>query len=457
MTEDSGVEWRYLHPAGVTEVSVSGRPGWRTVQDGRVAGDDGLLALWRSSHEKTLHELLADAADPDHLRAALACLSEAGLLVRSGFRGPAIGRQPAPPSSLVVSVVLVTYDSEGWIAECLASLRQQTHTAMEVIVVDNGSPRDPVSTVKAANPNARYVRQPAGRSFASALNAGAALATGRALLFLNPDVALEADAVAQMVARLEASPRAAAVAAKLRFYWAPAFLNGIGNRVESFSWGTDNGIGHLDLGQFDDRTVVPSACFAAALISLAAWNAVGRVDEGFPMYYEDVEWCYRARRLGFDIVSAPEAIVYHAFGSRLATGDEPGLSPRKLAHVAYGRLRFISTVFDGATRRRFRRSYVREDISNYRASVKAGDSATAAAYRRAWWRAAIRLPQWHLKALGLARRAKVDAARLALADTNWPAGLTWQGVPELTEAIVRTTYLPIFRSGRARVVPEWNT
>lgn len=444
--------WRYAHAPGVTEVSVSGRPAWRTPQDGRVAGDAALLALWRSAQGRTLSAVLADAPEPEFARAALACLAEAGLLTRDGLT-PARTVRPAPAcSSQLVSVVLVTYDSEDWIAECLASLRQQTHAALEIIVVDNGSPRDPAEVVKAAHPGARYIRQAAGCSFASALNAGAALATGSALLFLNPDVALDPDAVARMVARLEHSPRAAAVAAKLRFYSAPAFLNGLGNRVEASSWGTDNGVGHLDLGQFDDRATVPSACFAAALIPRTAWDAVGPVDEGFPMYYEDVAWCYRARRLGFDITAAPDAVVYHAFGSRLATGDEPGLPPRKLAHVVYGRLRFVSTVFDGATRRRFRRSYLSEDISNYRA----GDRPTAAAYRRAWWRAFVRLPAWRVRARELSRRASVPADVLASADTTWPPGLVWQGIPDLTGAIVRGTYLPLFRSGHARSVPEWS-
>ncbi len=447
-------EWRYVHPVGVAEVALAGRPGWRTPQDGRMAGDDTLLALWRAAHGQTLRHLAA-TSNPQVTRVALACLAEAGLLIRDGAPASAPPRPAPPASSRVVSVVLVTYNSEDWIAECLASLRRQTHSAFELIVVDNGSPRDPAAAVAAAHPGARYLRQSSGRSFASALNAGAALATGDALLFLNPDVALEPDAVAQLVARMEASPRAAAVAAKLRFYWAPAFLNGVGNRVEARSWGRDNAIGHLDLGQFDQTTSVPSACFAAALIPREAWAVVGPVDEGFPMYYEDVAWSYRARRLGYDIALAPHAVVYHAFGSRLATGDEPGLSPRKLALVVYGRLRFACTVLDGSTRRDFCRAYVREDLANYRIASRSGDAATTAAYRRAWWRAVRHTPAWLARAQSLSRRATVSSSAMVQADARWPDGLVWQGVPELTEAAVRDVYLPLFQAGRARAVSEW--
>jgi len=438
---------RYVQTPGVSVVALTDRPGWRTPQDGRIAGDAALVALWQAPDA-------ADAGDVT-IRAALTCLAEAGLLTREGAADEAPARPAVAQTGPLVSVVLVTYDSEAWINECLASLRRQTYGPVEVIVVDNGSPSDPKAAVQRAHPDALYLRQPPGRSFASALNAGAAVAQGDALFFVNPDVALEPDAVAHLVAGLTAAPRVGAVAAKLRFHWAPAFLNGLGNRVEDHSWGSDNAIGHLDLGQFDDRPTVPSACFAAALISREAWRDVGPVDEGFPMYYEDVAWCYRARRLGWTIAAAPHAIVYHAFGSRLATGDEAGLSPRKLANVVYGRLRFTSTVLEGATRRRFRRAYLREDLGNYRHYRRAGETASASAYRRAWVRALRDTPAWWRASRQLTARSSASAETLMRDDAAWPRGLVWNGVPELTMPIVRSVYLPLLQAGVSRSMPEW--
>lgn len=446
--------WQYLHTPGVTAVEVGGRPGWQTPEGGRIVTDDTLMAVWRDAHGRTAADLLAQAEDEEATRAALACLAEGGLLRRDGAPvSPAV--TPPPRVGGRVSIILVTYQSDDWIAECLASLRQQTHTDLELVVVDNGSPDDPVALVRAAHPDARYLRLPPGGSFAGALNAGAAVASGDYLFFLNPDVALEPDAIARLVAAAAANPGWGAVAAKLRFFWATAFLNGLGNRVEPFSWGTDNAIGHLDLAQFDRITSVPSACFAAALITRAAWNAVGPVDEGFPMYYEDVEWCYRARRLGFVIGLAPDAIVYHAFGSRLATGDEPGLTPRKLAHVVYGRLRLVLRTFDGPARSRYLSGYLREDAGNYRQLRARGDAASAAAYRRAWRKALYGV--WGMWRFGraLTRRARQPVSAMLEADAGWPAGLVWNGVPDLSWTNVQQVYLPLLRDGRTRHVPEW--
>src|SRR4029078_3156386 len=134
-------------------------------------------------------------------------------------------------------------------------------------------------------PSVWNIRLPPSRTFAQAVNTGVAAATGAYVAILNPDIELDPHAIGEWVRVAEANPGASAVAAKLMFWWAPAFLNGIGNRVEDASWGTDNFIGHLDLGQFDSVKEVPSVCFAATLVRRQEWDAIGPADEVFPLYY----------------------------------------------------------------------------------------------------------------------------------------------------------------------------
>jgi len=76
------------------------------------------------------------------------------------------------------------------------------------------------------------------RSLAYAINQVAA-AVGAHFLILNPD---RLNAVSHMVAVAQSNPLTAAVAAKLKFWWAVS-LNGLGNRVETSDWGTDNALG----------------------------------------------------------------------------------------------------------------------------------------------------------------------------------------------------------------------
>ncbi|MDE3089858.1 MAG: glycosyltransferase, partial [Chloroflexota bacterium] len=293
------------------------------------------------------------------------------------------------------------------------------------------------------------------RSLSAALNLGVGQSTGDYFLLLNQDVRLEPDAVAEMVAAAENAPSCAAIAPKLKFWWALAFLNGLGNHVGAFSWGTDNGLGHLDLGQFDSWHQVPSACFAATLIPRRAWNRVGVIDEGFPLYYEDIEWSYRARLLGMSVCAAPHAIVYHAFGGKVPTGEALELSAPKLRNVVYGRLRFATKILGKVTLWRFLLSYIVEDGLSLGMALAQGNRITVKAYLQGWrdfWKTLPSIRQ-ERKALQ-AHRVSPDT-HLFESQREIPPPLIWHSLPELTWDLILNHYLPLFRAGRTREMPEF--
>lgn len=443
--------------AAVAPVFQRSRSLLTTPEGGKIALDDRLLALLQSADGRDLQEIVAEFRGqeplPDAVRAAVACLAEAGLLDRESNNV-----QPEPPvvpSTALVSAIIVTYNSCDWLPECFESLLSQTHPALEAIVVDNGSSDGSADWVAGHYPQVKLLRLEKSVSLAAAINCGVAAGRGEYLLLLNPDIRLERDAVAQMLATALEDGSCAAVAAKLKFWWAPAFLNGIGNRVGPSSWGTDNLIGHLDVGQFDSWQEVPSACFAATLIPREAWDAVGNLDEGFPLYYEDSEWSYRARLLGYTVRPAPKAVVYHAFGGRVPSGEEEPLSPRKLRHAAYGRLRFALKILGLPYLLRFLRNYLVEDWRNFWAAVFRCQWPVVRAYMGAWRHALSSLPAVLAQRRRLqARRARRDTELFAL-QQEIPDQQLWRGLPELTWDTVFRRYLPLFRSGKTRPVPEF--
>ncbi len=454
------VPWMYRHPPGVASEMLAGRPVLSTPEGGKVVVDTSLLRVWQAADGRTLGEMLegvvVPGAVPSQIAAALACLAEGGLLWREGFPSPS---EVASRSGLVrgplVSVVIVAYDSRKWLEECLPSLEAQTYHPLEIIVVDNGSQDDALPWLAEAYPRVRVLEMSPAGSLAAAMNAGAGIARGDYLLMLNPDVRLEPDAVARMVQRAQSAENVAAIAPMLRFWWARAFLNGLGNRVGAFSWGTDNALGHLDLGQFVSWDELPSACFAAALIPRNVWDAVGPVDDGFPMYYEDSEWCYRARLLGYRVLAAPEAVVYHAFGGRVPSGDASDLSPFKLGNVAYGRYRFAFKIV-GDRLYRFLRNYWLEDWANFTRLLIQWDFPSAKAYWQAWRRV------WRERSLlrrarsTLQSRRVVDDAALFDLQQDMPVPFVWRGLPELTWEHIVEHYLPLIRTQRTRPMPEFD-
>lgn len=447
----------YRHPTGVEAMQVGDQTYLTTTGQGLVAVDDPMLALWQRADGRGLAEILAAtlAADVDIALAALICLAEGGLLRREGAGADALPSSAAREvvDARVVAVV-VGYNSQMWLPGCFDSLEQQVGAAVEIVFVDNASHDDSVEWVMAHYPTVRVIALAAPVSLAAAINHGCAVVPDADYyLILNPDVELDGQAVTEMVWVAEATPQRGIVAPKLMFLWAPAFLNGIGNYVQDHSWGSDLGIGVLDLGQFDNWQTVPSACFAAMLVHRGVWQAVGPADDGFPLYYEDSEWSYRARRMGYEIRLAPRAVVRHAFGGRVPTGQADTLSPRKLAYVTYGRLRF-ALILAGENTVRWLWNYGREDMLGGLRALMHGQWNEAAARWRAWgW--IVR--DWRM--IVSARRAVDMRAAAGVEDVfrlpaDLPMARVMNGVPDLSWGVIERDYLPVLRARRTRSVPE---
>jgi glycosyltransferase involved in cell wall biosynthesis len=470
----------YSHPPQVQLSWLHRRPLLSLPEGGQVALDRTLLTLWQAADAHTLDEILVSIPDPsmppEAVRAAIACLAEAGLLNREGGDSPTLpvetqniaSRRPPEeefsarqdvwrvsiPALGVVSAIIVAYNSQQWLNDCLSSLLAQSVPPQEIILVDNGSDQNPAQWLSAHYPSVQLLRLETARGLAYALNRGIELAGGGYFLLLNPDITLQPDALEQLLRIAQAHPDCAAVGPMLRFSWARAFLNGLGNQVNAFSWGTDNGLGHLDLDQFDTWSELPSACFAAVLISRSAWDTIGTLDEGFSMYYEDLEWCYRARLLGQKILAAPQAVVYHAQGQWTHTGQGAGISPQKLANVTVGRLRFALRLWCAPTLWRSLSSYALADLGLIIRGLLRFKLAESRAVLRGWGRFLRSIPTIRReRRLLQARRVLSDKQILALHRES-PPPLIWRGLPELTWESITQSYIPLHQAQRIKPMPE---
>jgi GT2 family glycosyltransferase len=286
------------------------------------------------------------------------------------------------------------------------------------------------------------------------LNAGVeAGARSEFIFLLNTDVSIHPAAVQNLIARAVKDSGCASVAPKLTLWRTPAFLNGIGNRVPNVAWGVDNGIGQLDLGQLDHWIEVPSSCFGAAMITRTAWDDVGPCDADYPGYYEDTDWTYRARVLGYRHGAAPDAVVRHVYGVAWTPDGTEGLAPRKLCNAVIGRMRFCTKIPRPRHALRMIRQCLHESRLNVRDALRDRDGRTVAAYARAAAGTLVALPGVLRHRHRLQRRRVTPDADIFNADGLTPA-MTWENVPELTSRHVRDYYAPLMREGRTRPMPE---
>ncbi len=447
---------RYRIPPGVSPTVIDRQIFLTTLEGGRVWIDRRVLELWQSADGLTPKDILEKNRQPaaTHLQilVGLACLAEAGLLDREG--SPT--ELPAKSVSEIepVSIIIVSFNSRQWLDDCLDSIKAQSCTPLETILVDNASQDGTAGEITKSYPDVSVIPLDELVPLSSAINIGIQAANGKYLLLLNPDVVLEQGAIAEMLKRLKEGDACAAVAPKLRLLRAPAFLNGLGNLVGSSGWGTDLGLGHLDLGQFDHWNDLPSACFAATLIPASAIQAVGLLDDGFIMYYEDSEWSYRARMLGYRVLSAPNAIVYHAFSGQMPGLKEPALTPTKLRRTTYGRLRFISRINAGFFYWRFLICYLFEDslrLLGYLIRLQPQMSFSVCLGLLDYYRS--------LKSL-LPERAELQMRRIISDQELYhvqkkaPVPLIHAGAPLLTWDVITNEYLPSILSGQTHQFPE---
>jgi GT2 family glycosyltransferase len=248
-------------------------------------------------------------------------------------------RSPAPgalPPRIVA--VVPTWNGCERLAEVLASLAGQVD---RVVVVDNGSTDGTAAWLagRTGEPAVGVIHNPDNRGYPAAVNQGIARAlAGRAeaVLLVNDDAIFEAGAVAALAAVLWGDPSAGAVSAKMVYRDRPELLNGTGGIVDlDRGWAWLRGSGEIDRGQYDAAELADYPSGAASLLRRAAIEAVGDFDEAFYLYYEDVDWGLRARRLGWRTRFAPAARVHH--GGSTATAADPA---RRRYYNVRNRLRF---------------------------------------------------------------------------------------------------------------------
>lgn len=233
------------------------------------------------------------------------------------------GGPPLPRRTDVTAVVLNYGASIEVLRRCVASLRDQTYP-VEILLVDNPAAggREALEALEREFPQIRVLRLERNHGFAGGMNRGVAAAETEFVLLLNNDTVLEPDAVAQMRA-VEMGDDVVGVAPKILYESSPHVIDAIGNLIDPQGNAFNMGIGQLDIGQYDRVERTFGACFAAALLKKKSFEEgnVGPLDERYFMYYEDVDWCFRAGVLGFKFLTAPRAVVRHTHS--LSTREFP--------------------------------------------------------------------------------------------------------------------------------------
>jgi hypothetical protein len=207
------------------------------------------------------------------------------------------------------SVVIPTWNGAALLRPALASLRAQSWSDFETIVVDNGSSDDTVAMLARDYPEVRLVRFDENRGFAAAVNAGIRASSGELVVLMNNDVEADPEWLAALIRALDDRPEIGACASKMLFHADPSRVDSAGDSLGLFAHSI--GHGQLDGPAFAEPRHVLSACAGAAAYRRTVLDSIGLFDERFFAYLEDVDVGVRMQLAGRLCLYVPDAVVYH--------------------------------------------------------------------------------------------------------------------------------------------------
>lgn len=291
-----------------------------------------------------------------------------------------------------LAIIVLHYRGLADTLACLESLRTARGASLEMIVVDNASPDGPPDTIRDAYPEVELISTGANLGYAGGNNAGirAALARGVDAVFLvNNDTLLDAECPARLAQTLVENPRIGIIGPMVYTFDDGCSISSAGGAIDWRHADAANlGAGEIDRGQYAARCVdFVNGC--GLMITRAALERIGLIDERFFMYWEETDWCTRARRAGFEVRFEPAVYMRHK-----APIVWDNLGPATLYYTTRNRLLFfarhapwrlkplaLAHAVNGA-----RREATRHEQAGRMAQANAMRAGMRDAFRRRWGR-----------------------------------------------------------------------
>lgn len=237
-----------------------------------------------------------------------------------------------------VSLIVLNWNARPFLEACLASLQGQTYPHFDLILVDNASSDDSVAFVQERFPEVAILAGGQNRGFAGGMNVALRRLKSEIAVLLNPDVIVPAGWLQQLVNAMQGDARIGVAGCKLVYEDDQTIQHAGGYIRPPQAMPGHYRLGERDEGADEKETIaeVEYVIGAALAVRRAVLERVGLFDEGFFLYFEDVDFCRRVRQAGYRVVYVPQARLIHLESVLTEKG-----SFSYLRHMHTGRWRFL--------------------------------------------------------------------------------------------------------------------
>ena len=220
-----------------------------------------------------------------------------------------------------LSIIIINYNTGLHLKKCIDSIAKTTSNLTipdsEVIIIDNDSKDNSLLKINSTK-KIKVLKNHANLGFAKAVNQALDVSMGDYKLLLNPDTILKKHAIKTMLEFSQKTPNAGVVGARLldpngKIQASVIPLPTIWGAIKEFWLGRKNSYSKYKITS-RGPTKVDSVVGAAFLVSPLAIKKVGKLNNKFFMYYEDIEYCKRVKQAGLEVYYLPQAEVIHYHG-----------------------------------------------------------------------------------------------------------------------------------------------
>jgi GT2 family glycosyltransferase len=213
-----------------------------------------------------------------------------------------------------VTIIVLNWNAARFLPGCLPALLALDYPDYRVLVVDNASTDNSVALVREQFPQVELIRNRHNHGFAAGNNSGLRQVQTEFAVLVNPDVIVPADWLKQLLRPLLVDETIGVAGCKLTY--PDGTLQHAGGSIEGAqAFPSHAGYQEQDTGQHDQMQDVIYVVGAAMALRMTMLERIGALDEGYFLYYEDVDLCVRARRSGYRVVYVPEATAIHVESS----------------------------------------------------------------------------------------------------------------------------------------------
>ncbi len=216
------------------------------------------------------------------------------------------------------SIIIVNWNGERFISDCLASIQKQSFRDFEIIFVDNASTDRSLSLARELaaelSLDVRFIELNTNTGFTGGNNEGLKHCEGRYIALLNTDTIIEKDWLKKLIEGMETHPEVGICASKL-VVQGENVIDSAGDGYSTFGHAFKRGEGKTQ-DEFSRSEYTFGACAGAALYRREMLEKIGLFDDDLFLIFEDADLNFRAQLSGWKCLYVP-ATVYHRVGASL--------------------------------------------------------------------------------------------------------------------------------------------